>query len=317
MQVPHVRAAAATLIVLTIAAASAHAQRAYVYDFLHNDASARASAMGGAFVTVTNDPNAFYYNPATLTTVETTQASFTFFKHVLDINSGSATIATKVPDFGTIGAGVSYTSYGEFTRTNSVGQADGTFGSNDIVAVVGWGTVLGEGFSAGINGKAIFSGIDSYGSMALALDGGLHYLDTGSRVQAGLSLLNLGAQVSSFGEENERLPLDLRIGVSHQLRGLPLLIALNFNRLLDETTDVADRFSSFSIGGEFTLSKPLRLRVGYNNRVRQDVAFGQSKGLAGLSGGLGLVLKDYRFDYAFNSYDRLGGFHRVSVNAAF
>ena len=307
----------AIAIVACVSAVQARAQAVYVYDFLHNDASARAAGMGGAFVTIANDPSGMYYNPATLNSVDSTQASFTFFKHLLDINSGSATIATSLEGVGKVGFGVSYTNYGSFDRTDRAGQLNGTFGSNDIVAVVGWGTELGEGFAAGINGKAIFSTIDSYGSAALALDGGLHYMDTANRVQAGLALLNLGSQVSSFGADNERLPLDLKIGASHQLRGLPLLVAVNFSRLLDETDDFLSRFSSFSVGGEFTLSKPLRVRVGYNNRVRQDVAFGQSKGLAGFSAGLGVAVKGYRFDYAFNSLDRLGGNHRVTVNASF
>jgi long-subunit fatty acid transport protein len=307
----------AHVAVALLTVTAVHAQKVYIYDFLRNDASARAAAMGGSFVTVTNDPVGIYYNPATLNTVDSTQASFTYFKHLLDINSGSATFVTDIEDIGHVGVGVSYNNYGSFTRTDKVGQEIGDFSSNDIVAVLGWGTYLGEGFSAGLNAKMIFSTIDSYGSSALAVDGGLLYVDTTSRVQAGLSVLNLGSQLSSFGIENEPLPIDLRIGVSHQLRGLPLLIALNFNRLLDKQDQFFDRFNSFSLGGEFTLSKPLRLRVGYNNRVRQDVTYGASKGLAGFSAGFGLVLKDYRFDYGFNSFDRLGGLHRISVNAMF
>ncbi len=296
---------------------SAQAQRPYVYDFLRNDASARAAAMGGSFITVLNDPAGLYYNPALLTTVDSMQASFTFFKHVLDINSGAATVATNLEGIGHVGVGVSYNSYGSFKRTDRSGQDIGEFGANDIVAVVGWGTELGEGFSAGVNGKAIFSGIENYNSMALALDGGILYVDTANRMQAGLSILHLGSQVSSFGDENEDLPLDLKLGVSHQLRGLPLLIALNFSRLLDDSDAFIDRFAAFSLGGEFTLSRPLRLRVGYNNRIRQEIPFGQSKGLAGFSAGLGILVSAYRLDYSFNSVDRLGAMHRVTVNAMF
>jgi len=317
MKIFAMRAAPLVLVIALLAASSAGAQRLHVYDFLRNDASARSAAMGGTFVTVPGDPVGMYYNPALLTTVDTLQASFTFFKHVLDINSGSATAAAGIEGIGHVGGGISYNSYGTFQRTDRSGQETGEFGASDIVAVVGWASTLGEGFSAGVNAKAIFSTIDTYGSMALALDGGLFYLDTANRVQAGLSLLHLGSQVSSFGEENEDLPLDLKLGVSHQLRGLPLLIALNFSRLLDEQDDFLDRFSSFGIGGEFTISRPLRLRLGYNNRIRQDVPFGQSKGLSGLSAGVGILVKEYRLDYSFNSVDQVGAVHRISVNAMF
>ncbi|MDB5035575.1 MAG: hypothetical protein JWQ98_2816 [Chlorobi bacterium] len=297
--------------------ATASAQKPYIYDFLRSDVSARASAMGGSFITVTNDVSAIYYNPATLNTIDSSQVAFSAFKHLLDINSGSLMFATEISGIGRTGIGVSYNNYGSFQRRDKNGQEVGDFGSSDIVAIVGWGTTLGEGFSAGLNAKAIFSTIDTYGSSALALDGGLLYVDTASRFQAAASIQNLGGQLSSFGQGSEPLPVDLRLGVSHQLRGLPLLIALNFSRLLDEQDNFIDRFAAFSVGGEFTLSRPIRLRIGYNNRIRQDVPIGSSKGLSGFSGGVGIVIKDYRVDYSFNSLDRLGGQHRVTLNAAF
>lgn len=311
------RTISAIFLLLLLVTSVASAQKPFVYEFLRNDVSARAAAMGGTFLTVTNDPAGMYYNPASLNSVEGMQASFTFFKHLLDINSGSATFATGLDDIGVVGAGVTYTSYGAFERTDRLGRALGEFGSSDIALLVGWGGELGENFSAGLNAKGIFSSIDDRSSAALALDGGILYRDTASRLQAGLSILNLGSQISTYGEESEELPVDLKVGISHELRGLPLLIALNFHRLLDETDDALARLGSFSVGGEFTISKPLRLRFGYNNRIREVVAFGQSKGLGGLSGGIGILVSDYRFDYAFNSLSRVGALHRISVNASF
>jgi hypothetical protein len=264
-----------------------------------------------------------HYNPATLSTIDTTQASFTFFKHLLDINSGFAHLATEWEGVGNIGVEVNYTNFGSFDRTSKIGQTQGEFSAGDLAIAVGWASELGEGFRAGLAGKMIFSSIESFSSSALALDGGLLYVDTASRLNIGLSILNLGSQLSSYGAENEDLPLDLKIGVSHELRGLPLLIAVNLNRLLDDPKDAAsdpeavkfiDRFLSFSVGGEFRISKPIRLRLGWDNRVRQDVPTGRSPGLAGLSAGLGVLVDDYRFDYALNSLSTLGLIHRVTIN---
>jgi hypothetical protein len=279
--------------------------------------------MAGAFVTVTSDPAAMHDNPAALSTIDTSQVSFTFFKHLLDINSGSVQFATDWEAVGHVGIEADYTNYGSFDRTSKLGQADGEFGAGDLAFSVGWASDLGEGFKAGIVGKAIFNSIADSASSALALDGGLLYVDTLHRLNIGLSILNLGAQTSSNGAESEELPLDLRLGISHELRGLPLLIALNLNRLLDDPKDAVknpddakflDRFLSFSIGGEFRISKPLRVRLGWDNRVRQDVPTGRPAGLAGLSGGFGLLLQDYRFDYALNSLSTLGLIHRVTIN---
>lgn len=310
-------AVAFLLIVPSFLSISLYGQTTKVFDFVRNDATARSAAMGGAFVAVTNDPAGQFYNPASLVTVDSTQASFTFFKHLLDINSGSAAVATTIDGIGSVGLGVNFTSFGSFDRTNNEGLADGTFGATDMLVSLGWGSELGEGFLAGLSGSAIFSTIDNVGSSALAVNGGLMYVDTSKRLSAGLSILHLGTQLSKYGTQSEDLPLDLKIGVTHTLKGLPLMVSLNFSRLLDDRDTFIDRFSSFSVGGEFTVSRPLRLRVGFNNRVRQDVPIGTSKGLSGFSAGLGINVSSYRFDYAFNSLDRVGGLHRVSINAMF
>ena len=87
----------------------------FVYDFLRNDASARASAMAGAFVTVSNDPAGLFYNPALLNTLDSTsRVSFTGFKHVLDINSGVLVGGTRIEGVGAVGAGITFNSYGSF-----------------------------------------------------------------------------------------------------------------------------------------------------------------------------------------------------------
>jgi hypothetical protein len=319
---------AATLltVALTLASgtvASLHAQVPRVYDFLRFYSSARSAGMAGTFLTVTGDAAAMHDNPAALSTIDTSQVAFTFFKHLLDINSGSLQLATNWEEIGHVGIEVDYTNYGSFDRTSKLGQVDGDFGAGDLAFSVGWASDLGEGFKAGIVGKAIFNSIADSGSSALALDAGLLYVDTASRLNIGLSILNLGSQISSHGAENEALPLDLRLGVSHELRGLPLLIALNLNRLLDDPVDAVkdpedaralDRFLSFSVGGEFRISKPIRLRLGWDNRVRQDVPTGRSPGLSGLSAGFGVLVDDYRFDYALNSLSTLGLIHRVTIN---
>ncbi len=306
-----------TVLALFLTASALHAQKPYVYDFLRNDASARSAAMGGSFLTIGDDPAGLYYNPALLNTIDTTRVSFTFFKHLLDINSGFATIATTMEEIGHVAVGVNFNNYGAFERTDKTGQAIGEFGSSDIALTLGWGSMLGDGFSAGVSGTAVYSGIDDVSSAALSLGGGLLYSDTARRFNAGLSVLHLGSQVSTFGGVTEDLPLDLKLGVSHELRGLPLNLAVTFSRLLDPTENFFDRFQSFAVGGEFRLSKPLRLRLGYNNQVRRDIAFGASKGLGGLSAGLGILIKDYRIDYAFNGLARLGALHRVTINATF
>ena len=75
--------------------------------------------------------------------------------------------------------------------------------------------------------------------------------------------------------------------------------------------------ANFTIGAEFLMSKSLRLRVGYNNKQRQDLKTGTTAGLGGFSFGAGLVLKEYQIDYAYNSYGDFGGIQRFSIGINF
>jgi hypothetical protein len=61
------------------------------------------------------------------------------------------------------------------------------------------------------------------------------------------------------------------------------------------------------------MSESVRLRVGYNNQQRKDLKLGTSSGLAGMAIGGGVLLGEYIIDYAFNSYGKIGGLHRVSI----
>lgn len=315
------RASLSIAVCALIAACAAPlcAQQAHVYEFLRSDAAARAAAMGGAFLTVADDPTALHYNAASLATLERSQASFSFYKHLLDINSGYAVVSTDVRGVGAVGVAAMFTDYGSFEQTDPYGNVvgDGSFGALDLALTAGWATDLGEGFRAGVAAKAVFSSIADSSSIALALDGGLLWIDTTNRIQAGVTIRNLGSQLSSYAGVTESMPLDLSVGVSHNLRGLPLLIALNVHRLLDDSDGFFDHFSAFALGGEFTIADPVRLRVGYNNRLREDMVVGGSKGLAGLSAGVGILVSDYRFDYAFTSLARIGAQHRISINAMF
>ena len=115
----------------------------------------------------------------------------------------------------------------------------------------------------------------------------------------------------------EDLPIDVAVGASVVPRGLPLLLNLNFHKLNEDVDAFADRFKSFSVGGEFTLSKVILLRFGYNNEQRRELKVGSSSGLAGFSGGVGVTVKSYKVDYALSSLGKIGNLHRISIGTMF
>jgi hypothetical protein len=285
-----------------------------VFDFLRTDISARAAAMNGSFVSVTDDPNVLFYNPASLTTNNGTHLSLGYFKHLLDISSGSAAYTRNVEGIGSVGLGVLYFDYGSFTRADESDNETGNFGASDLAIVAGWGTTVEEQTSVGFNLEYVYSRIAGYSSTALALGGGVLYQIPSARMTLGASILHLGTQLTSYDGVRESLPLDMTIGVSERPEHLPVLLSLNFHRLNDDQDSFFKRFNAFTIGAEFSMSPTLLLRGGYNNQQKQDLKISSQSGVTGYSFGAGLLIKQYRIDYAYNSYGPIGGLHHFSID---
>ena len=294
-----------------------HAGSNTVYNFLRNDVGARAAAMAGSFVTMTDDPTAFFYNPASGATLDGASGSLGFFKNILDINAGHLVYSQHIGDLGSFSGGVLYTDYGSFTETDERGTPLGTFRAADFALSVGYSDSPVENLYYGVTAKFIYSGIGSYSSTGLAADAGILYTIPESRLAIGASLRNLGAQLNSYAGSGESLPVDLTIGASIIPRGLPLHLHVNFHRLTDAADSFGDRLRWFTVGGEFTLSTALRVRLGYDNGRRQDLKIGSSAGLAGLSIGLGVTVGEFQMDYGLSSLGEIGNLHRVSLAKRF
>ncbi len=311
------KAGAVLAVACTVLCVPATAGSNTAFDFLRNDVSARPAALAGSFVSVGNDPATVFYNPAALGTLEAPTGSVGFFKQLMDINTGYLSYGQSFEDIGTFGAGVVYNNYGSFAETDEFGTVLGSFNASDLALSIGYANVLDSNLYYGAAVKFIYSSIAGYSSTALAGDVGLFYAVPGSKATLGVSIRNIGAQLSTYLGTREDLPLDVTIGASVVPKGLPLLLSLNFHKLNDNTDTFVERFRAFSIGGEFTLSKTLLLRIGYDNDRRRDLKIGTSMGLAGFSAGLGVAVRQYRFDYAASSLGKVGVLHRISISSTF
>lgn len=300
-------------VVLMLLLQQCFAQDTGTYAFLRSDVSARAAALNGSFVSMTADPNVLFYNPASLITISSPKVSLGFFKNLLDVNSGNLVYAQEVQGLGNIGVGINYVDYGSFTRTD-VSQNDlGSFSASELAIIAGYGLALDDQSSIGGNVKYIHSSIAEYSSTALAVDIGYLYQVPSQNITVGGSILNLGSQLTEYGSTQESLPLDVVIGITKRPEHLPVLLNLNFHKLNEQRSHFLDRLSYFTFGAEFLMSESVRLRVGYNNEQHKDLRLGTTAGLSGFSIGAGFIINEYLIDYAFNSYGKIGGLHRISL----
>lgn len=300
------------LFILSVLSSDLFSQN--TYEFLRIDMSARAAALGGTFVSNHDDPNIIFYNPAGLNLLTENPISFSFVKHLLDINLASLSYSTQVEDIGRFGGAIKYINYGSFTQADEFGNREGEFGAGEVAFIFGYANSLDPNFSYGVNLKYIYSKIADRNSSGLGFDVGLNYFVPDKDLSIGFAVMNIGTQLTSYYNEKEELPLDIIIGVSKKLEHLPLRLSLDFHKLNTDREDFAARFKAFSLGAEFTLSKVLKLRFGYDNEKRSDLKIGTSAGIAGFNAGLGAIISDYNFDYGFSSLGAIGALHRITVS---
>ena len=286
------------------------------FEFLRVDLNPRSSAMGGAFIAMRGDIAGIQHNPAGMAFTNEQQFTFSYINYLLDIGGGQAGYSRRLSGLGQISAVISYLDYGDFTETDEFANPTGnSFSASDLVFAISYADNLETYFSYGVSLKYIHSKIDLYTSGALALDFGLIYdAPFEDDLYFGISLLNVGHATSAFVETEEDLPLSLRLGVTKKLAHLPLELNFALNDLNVNEGSFADRLSKFSIGGEFTISQVIRLRLGYNNEVHKGLDTGTGAGFSGVSLGFGIYYDKYRFDYGFSSFGDLGSTHRVGLS---
>lgn len=286
------------------------------FNFLRFISDARAAGLAGNFVAMPNDINGVYYNPATISTIEDKRTSVTFLKHVLDINSGNITYMDTVPgERGFWSAYVGFTNYGSFEEALATGERTGnTFSANNLALGAAYSNELDENLYYGVGLKYIFTNLEQANTSAIAADLGLFYKIPDKRTNIGLSILHIGSQLNQINGVSEALPTDMRLGVNHKLKGLPLLINFSFHHLVDSYDSFFDRFQSFSVAGELYFGKYIQVRAGYDNQVRQLTEPDAESSLTGISGGLGIYLEDFQFNYGLVVYGSAANLHRFSLN---
>jgi len=281
------------------------------FSFLRIGVGARAAALGGAYVSLSEDASALYWNPAALTGLNGHRLTFGYVNYLLDIQSGF--LGYVLPPRGDLRLGVAlnYFSYGEFQETtveNPSGTGLGTFGATDMALSVSGAYPLEQGLSLGVSAKVIYSKIEEYSSDAYAVDVGVLYPLTNERTRVGASIQNVGFQRSGYlTDHTDGLAPVFRLGASHRLQGLPLLLSVDLFKPTDHHLNV-------SLGGEFLPIRDVSLRLGWNS-LGQDQKVGTDRdNLAGFSGGLGVGWQRYHLDYAYSSQAELGDVHRATLS---
>lgn len=286
-------------------------------EFLQLGVGARAVAMGGAFSAVADDATALYWNPAGLSRIPSSEATF---MHAPYIASSYFDYAAYVHNFGragAVGVGSQYFSAGGLTQTDQTGTIIGTANPYDLAASAGYShdipgsvPVFGGG-SAGLAAAFIQSKIlDTAQTEAVNLgflSRPYRYRYYGhSELRWAFVASNLGPPLN-YGDLPESLPTTLTAGAALRLPWGEL-VSLDLNAPQDGRPYPA-------VGTEYPLAIKddwrMALRAGYDSET-----LGSIDGVTGATAGLGLGYKGLSVDYAFVPYGGLGMTQRISLSYA-
>ncbi len=310
----------------------------------------RPTGMGDAFVALSDDPSAIFYNPSGLTQIAKREVMLNYTDWLADVTHNYLSFCTPLTNIGTLGISVCAMDIGnlEYYSVDSLGtpvrEDDSllmTFPCSDFYAGVSFARMITEKLSFGTTVKGIYEKIWDMVASSVALDLGLHY-NTGFRsLRLGVSMSNFGQEMSFSGRQLDRIEKDPVTGKEVPVRykttpfALPTIFrfGIAYNLIDKEKEKLVtcldlvhynDINETFNIGLEYNIQNLLFLRGGYIFNT-SDAYRSKETGvgpLTGLSGGLGLSFKtgenlSWQVNYNYRYNQILPGSHRVTLGIGF
>jgi hypothetical protein len=273
---------------------------------------ARAAAMGDAYVALSDDATAVYWNPAGIARLAGQSISLNHTSYPANILFDQAAYVFNIKWIpGMIGVNVrALTMSRDIVRTTYLPDGTGdTFDAGEWAYGLSYARALTDKFSAGLSVNYIQTGLDDVKGSSTTFDFGTLY-DVGVMgAKIGMSIQNLGSDMT-FIDEKVKMPVFFRVGGSFDV------MQQGDNRLIAsaEFTHPPDNSEKLNLGAEYGFHDFFFLRGGY--KLNYDTQ--------GLTAGFGVkfpltIVKSSvaRLDYAYQDMDFLGATHRVSVNVGF
>ena len=320
--------------------------------FLLISPGARAAGMGEAFVAISDDATAIYWNPAGLayqTGHEITAMHSNWLPQFgNDLYFDFLAYRQNIEGVGVIGANVTYLNLGEQTITGETDPTPlGTFNSYEFAITAAYGTKISENMAVGLCLRYIRSSLSDVGAgsekgngkaNAFAVDLGWLYKASFLRgLSFGANLSNMGPKIAYIdNDQADPLPTNLKIGVAYKVLDSEfnrLTVAMDFNKLLvvrhqDGSSDPFYKalFTAWvdqgvgkeleemiaTAGAEYWYSNMIALRAGYHLDKVGKANY--------TTFGFGLKYSLYRFDFGYVAGDEghpLSGTTRFSLTIGF
>lgn len=253
---------------------------------------ARALALGGAYTAAQNDVSSIYWNPASLSTMESREFEFMYEDLYSKGLVNFTNVAFAYPAIGPGTMGVSWTRFGATKKTGL------NYSENTYSFAYGMKVIDKLSLGATLNYFRLNSDLNASG---FGIHLGLLYRP--------FTMLSLGAFYQNIGRTTVRyesgaidpLPSDIRLGA--------VLTRTRTKILFDADKLLTDKpLTHFGI--EVTLNEHFDFRGGISRRVAGGFDWVYTLGF-------GTKVKSLGLDYAFENHFDLGPSHIVSVKLRF
>lgn len=293
--------------------------------FLKIGIGPRAVAMGQAYVAVANDAEALYWNPAGISQFDKNEVFFTSTQWLVDVKLEYAGLVYHLNPANTLGFAITYLHTDDMKETTEL-QPLGTgryFGYSDALFSLSYARNMTEKFSFGLSVKYMQETLDVLSMRAVLFDLGTYYRTGWKSTRFAVAVTNFGQNMSPTGSftyknlDNEKVtvnsfqefspPIMFRIGVATELfendqHTLTSSIQLNHPN---------DNSENMNLGLEYWWKKMFALRGGYiTGRAEENYSLG-----FGLH--LPVSFTDFRLDYAYSNFGRLGYVNRFAAHIQF
>ncbi|NGY38762.1 type IX secretion system protein PorQ [Flavobacterium sp. XN-5] len=303
----------------------------YTYQFLNLVTAPRQAALGGKPITIYDDDvNQVNFNPAAINVEMDNRLALNYGNYYGEVTYGNASYAyTYDRHLQTFQAGVNYVNYGSFDGYDENGQATTSFTGSEIALSLGYAyNIPSTDIHVGASAKLISSSLESYHSFGGAIDLGAIFIDQRNDVNWALVIRNIGTQFSTYNGLNEKLPLEIILGVSQELEHVPIRWHLTVENLQQwniafsnpvrsessfdgESTEekisfVNNALRHLVMGVELFPKKAFNLRLGYNFRRAEELKILEQRNFSGISVGFGLKMNKIKFNYSYSRYTLAG-----------
>jgi len=316
------------------------------YRFLQMPNSARMNALGSANVSApTDDVSVAMYNPGLLQQDMHQSLSFNHQFYFAGIQSGYFAYGHHIggdKDI-TLHTGFQYINYGDFRWTDEFDQELGEFSAGEFAWTVGGSMQVYDRLRVGTNIRIVNSSLETYNAFAMGLDLGAVYEIEEKDFTIGVALSNIGGTFSSYTETgSERMPYDVRVGISKKLPKAPFrfsVTAHNLHRwnLIYDNPEMEERNTLFAdqpveekpvsifvdnffrhliFASEILIGKQENFKVflSYNHFRRRELSVRDFRGAAGFSAGFALKVKRFEIGYGFGNFHLAGSSHQLSIS---